>query len=131
MLAVCVGTAPTPVVDDVMLSGCPTSFPSRFSDPPQRSSYKVSALVLVPSTCVASVLCVRLAGGNCGGGRCFVGLVHFSVDVILLRDTGTLERVRWFGRAAVFGWLGSCRHWRAGRWVHIAINRSTWACRGP
>ena len=54
-----------------------------------------------------------------------MGLAHFSVDVILLRDTGTLGRVRWFGRAAAFGWLGGCKHWRAARWVHVDITRST------
>ena len=74
-------------------------------------------------------LCVSTTHGillwTCGGSRRFVGLVHFSVDVILLRDTGTLGRVRWFGRAAVFGWLGSCRHWGVGRCVHIDITRST------
>ena len=52
-------------------------------------------------------------------------LAHFSVDVVLLRDTGTLDRVRWFGRAAVFGWLGGRRHWGVGRCVHIDITRST------
>ena len=51
-----------------------------------------------------------------------MGLVNFAVNVILLRDTGTLSRVRWFGMAAMlFGWLGGCRHSSAGRWVHAVM----------
>ena len=34
-----------------------------------------------------------------------MGLVHFAVDVIHLRDTGTLGGGRWFGMAAILFWM--------------------------
>ena len=59
--------------------------------------------------------------GTCGGGRLLAGLVYFTVDVILVRDTGTLGRGRWFGTAAMFGLMGGCRHCETGRRVHTGI----------
>ena len=49
--------------------------------------------------------------GTCGEGRLHAGLVYFTVDVILLRDTGTLGRGRWFGTAPVVGLMSRC--WKA------------------
>ena len=80
---------------------------------------EVSILFLV--VCSISVVCEVGRRGTCGVGRLLVGLVHFTVDMIPLRCMGTFGQGRWLATTAAFGWLGGCKHWEAGTWVHTAI----------
>ena len=74
-------------------------------------------------TVVCSISALREASrrGDCGRGRLLARLVHFTVDVILLRDTVTLGRGRWLWMVAVFRWQGGCKHWGARRWVYTGV----------